>query len=130
MVGMTRTVPGLASLLNRTVNPIGSRLVYACFSVKSESTGILPSTISGMMTRLQSNKRSGIRSSNSLMLVRFMLTSFNLVTILHTESNRLFQYVQFDIADRFELDAIPGYAGLPDRLSVSLREMPFIRNTE
>ena len=128
MVGMTRTVPGLASLLNRTVNPIGSRLVYTCFSVKSESTGILPSTISGMMTRLQSNKRSGSR--NSLMLVRFMLTSFNLVTILHTESNRLFQYVQIDIADRFELDAIPGYAGLPDRLSVSLREMPFIRNTE
>ncbi len=128
MVGMTRTVPGLASLLNRTVNPIGSRLVYTCISVKSESTGILPSAKCGRMTRLQSNKRSGSR--NSLMLVRFMLTSFNLVTILHAEANRLFQYVQIDIADRFELYAITGYAGLADRLSVSLREMPFIRNAE
>ena len=130
MVGMTRTVPGLASLLNRTVNPIGSRLVYACFSVKSESTGILPSAKCGRMKRLQSNKRSGIRSSNRLMLVRLMLTSFNLVTILHAEPNRLFQYVQIDIADRFELNAITGHAGLPDRLSISLREMPFFCNAE
>ena len=64
------------------------------------------------------------------MLVRFMLTSFNLVTILHAEANRLFQYVQIDVADRFELDAITGHAGLADRLSVSLREMPFICNAE
>ena len=128
MVGIMRLAPGGASLLRWTVNAIGSVLVYTCFPVKSESMGILPSAKCGRMTRLQSNKRSGSR--NSLMLVRFMLTSFNLVTILHTEPNRLIQYVQFDIADRFELDAIPGYAGLPDRLSVSLREMPFIRNTE
>ena len=128
MVGIMRLAPGGASLLRWTVNAIGSVLVYTCFPVKSESMGILPSAKCGRMTRLQSNKRSGSR--NSLMLVRFMLTSFNLVTILHTEPNRLFQYVQFDIADRFELDAITGHTGLADRLSVSLREMPFICNAE
>ena len=128
MVGIMRLAPGGASLLRWTVNAIGSVLVYTCFPVKSESMGILPSAKCGRMTRLQSNKRSGSR--NSLMLVRLMLTSFNLVTILHAEPNRLFQYVQIDIADRFELYAITGYAGLADRLSVSLREMPFIRNAE
>ena len=130
MVGIMRLAPGGASLLRWTVNAIGSVLVYTCFPVKSESMGILPSAKCGRMKRLQSNKRSGIRSSNSLMLVRFMLTSFNLVTILHAEANRLFQYVQIDVADRFELDAITGHAGLADRLSVSLREMPFICNAE
>lgn len=130
MVGIIRTVPGVTSGFSLMVKSIGSSVRYTDLAVNSESTGILLSAISGMMTRLQSNTCNGTRSQNRLMLVRFMLTSFNLNTILHAEANRLFKYVQFDVVDRLELDAITRHTGFSDHLSVSPGEMPFIRNTE